>query len=473
MQTAKDIQEDMPANNVTLKGHCLVFGAARSGLAATRLLRDHGVPVTLVDEKPASEFRHLAAELEQLRVRSVFGSADASVLRSIECVILSPGIPTTHPLLKHARAAGIPVISELELGYQFSSAPIVGVTGTNGKTTTTTLITAILQAGGYNAISAGNIGRALCDVVSKPQARQQKSILVVEISSFQLETVERFRPKVALILNLTPDHLDRYDSMDHYIEAKMRITHNQTADDSFIINEDDPRCASLASRTQAQVYTFSRSRKVRRGAYVSARKVMLHNDGAHQVLPLDDIPIPGMHNVENVLAAATVGLILGVAPGQIAGAVREFRGVQHRLEYVTTFNEADYYNDSKSTNLISLEKALRSFEHPIILLAGGQAAQLDYSVLTPLICQRLKALIAFGEARQALRNAWGNAVNFREVLSMEEAVQKATELAQPGDVVLLSPGHKSFDMYNNFEERGQHFKSISYKVTGTTPRLTD
>jgi UDP-N-acetylmuramoylalanine--D-glutamate ligase len=176
-----------------------------------------------------------------------------------------------------------------------------------------------------------------------------------------------------------------------------------------------------------------------------------------------------MHNVENVLAASTVGMILGVAPEQIAHAVREFRGVEHRLEYVTTFNEADYYNDSKSTNLISLEKALRSFERKIILLAGGQAAQVDYSVLTPLIRKHLRALIAFGESRQALLTAWGNAVNSREVFSMEEAVQKATETAQPGDVVLLSPGHKSFDMYNNFEERGQHFKSITYQVTDTKP----
>lgn len=463
----------MPANNTTMKGHCLVFGAARSGLAATRLLRDYGMPVTLVDEKPASEFSNLAAELEQRQVRSVFGHVDESLLRSIDRVILSPGIPTTHPFLKHARTAGIPVISELELGYQFSSAPIIGITGTNGKTTTTMLIAAILQAGNYNAIATGNIGRALCAVVATPEARQENSILVVEISSFQLETINRFRPKVALILNLTPDHLDRYDSMDDYVEAKMQITRNQVAEDSFVINEDDPRCVPLASRTQARVFTFSGSHEVRRGAYVSGRGIMLHDKDVHEIMALDDIPIPGMHNVENVLAAATVGLILDVAPGQIAHAVREFRGVEHRLEHVANYNGADYYNDSKSTNLISLEKALRSFERPIVLLAGGQAAPADYCLLVPLIRERLKALIVFGEARPALLTAWGNAVHTLEALSMEEAVQKAMGLAQPGDIVLLSPGHKSFDMYNNFEERGQHFKSIIHRVTHTTPRPTD
>jgi UDP-N-acetylmuramoylalanine--D-glutamate ligase len=469
MQTAKDVHRDMPSNKPTLKGHYLVFGAARSGIAAVRLLRDHGVPVRLIDEKPASEFRHLTDELEQLQVNAVFGQVDTSVLHSVDCIILSPGVRTTHRLIDQARKAGIPILSELELGYQFTSAPIVGVTGTNGKTTTTTLIAAILRAGGYEAIAAGNIGQALCSVVTTPEAQQQNSILVVEISSFQLETIDQFHPRVALILNLTPDHLDRYDSMDHYIESKMQITRNQTADDFFIINEDDPRCIPLASRTQARVFTFSRTRPVRRGAYVAAGKLMIRNSDEHQVVAIEDIPIPGMHNVENVLAATTVGLIMGVLPEHIAHAVREFRGVEHRLEYVTTFHGADYYNDSKSTNLISLEKALLSFERPIILLAGGQAAQVDYSTLTPLVSQCVKALIAFGESRQAVRSAWSSSVHTHEVSSMEEAVQRATEIAQAGDIILLSPGHKSFDMYNNFEERGRHFKSISHNIAGTTP----
>jgi UDP-N-acetylmuramoylalanine--D-glutamate ligase len=496
----------MSGRNVLGYRNYLVFGAARSGLAAARLLKSRGKNVVVFDQAAPEKLADARRQLEELQIPFLSGcrpeaggyreetsipapdsglqapgsetqptayslksqayslQPTAYSLPTWEVLVLSPGIPPSHPLVHKAEEEGCLVCSEIEIGSAASPAPILAITGTNGKTTVTHLTAHLFQCAGFNAPVAGNVGTPLCSVVTDPALKEAGAVISCEVSSYQLETIVRFRPAVACVLNITPDHLDRYGSVERYAEAKLRITLNQAADDVLVLNADDPRCLSFASRTQAEVWLFSLERPVATGTFVRLGTVVLSlgdPDSAIPVIPLRDIPLPGMHNAANVLAAVAIGAARGLDPAVMAAAVRKFRAVPHRIEWVGQVAGVDYYNDSKATNLDSLEKALLSFERPIVLIAGGRDKGAPWTVLNDLVKSRVKGLVLIGEAAPIGKAAWGDLVARTEMAQdMADAVRRCRAMAGPGDVVLLSPACASFDMYRNFEERGDHFRRL-------------
>ncbi|MCC6546518.1 UDP-N-acetylmuramoyl-L-alanine--D-glutamate ligase [Candidatus Sumerlaeota bacterium] len=437
-----------------------VFGAARSGVGAMHLLRHHNIEVTLVDERPAMEFRSLIRRLRRSYVTAHFGPIKEDVLRGCQAIVLSPGISLTHPLVQQAMDRDLPIISEVELASYFACAPIVAITGTNGKTTTTTLTGQMVTDAGINAVVSGNIGRAFSDAVLSSQDESRRTVLVTEVSSFQLESIEEFHPHVAVILNITRDHMDRYANMRDYIEAKYRVTLNQTGDDFLVLNADDPLTMKCAEESSAQILTFSMTKEVEEGAFVADGRIYLKEDG--KVTPfcnVEDIPIPGAHNVQNTLAALVMCRALGINADSLRKTLLKFKGVEHRIEFVERSKTGVvYYNDSKATNVDSLEKALLSFKKPVILIAGGKDKQSAYDRLNSLIKERVKTLILLGEAKPLIKKAWGSLVETKEAATMEEAVKIAAGASRTGDVVLLSPACSSFDMYKDYEDRGRTFK---------------
>ena len=500
----------MKGQNVLGYRDYLVFGAARSGLAAARLLKSRGKNVVVLDQAAPEKLADARKVLDDLQIplltdlrletgglrqetgrrdacptlsslpfsassirnpQSAICNSSASSLKSQasslptwEVLVLSPGIPPSHPLVRKAEEEGCLVCSEIEIGSAASPAPILAITGTNGKTTVTHLTAHLFQCAGFTAPVAGNVGTPLCSVVTDPALKEAGAVISCEVSSYQLETIIRFRPAVACVLNITPDHLDRYGSVERYAEAKRRITLNQAAGDVLVLNADDPRCLSFASRTQAEVWLFSLERPVATGTFVRQGSVVLSlgdPGSAIPVIPLRDIPLPGMHNAANVLAAVAMGAARGLDPAAMADAVRKFRAVPHRIEWVGRIGGVDYYNDSKATNLDSLEKALLSFERPIVLIAGGRDKGAPWTVLNDLVKSRVKALVLIGEAAPIGKAAWGDLVARTEMAQdMADAVRRCRAMAAPGDVVLLSPACASFDMYRNFEERGDHFRRL-------------
>jgi len=447
--------------------YALDFGAARSGVGSVNLLRHYNLGVTLLDEKAPKEFRSLVRCLRRQGVTWHFGKDwTRKIFERVEVLIISPGIPLTHPLVREAQSRGIPVMSEVELAWYFTNAPILAITGTNGKTTTTTITGQMLTNSGYNAIVAGNIGHAFSNAVlsSVQEVRSEKPVLVTEISSFQLESIKRFRPQGAALLNISRDHLDRYPSMREYIEAKYRITMNQGPEDFLILNADDPFCMRLGEISRARLYFFSARHPVEQGAYVENGTIFLRDGG--QTLPVcaaTDVPIPGMHNMENCLVSLIFCHKMGVSAERMATSLRKFKGVEHRTEFIARHKGVSYYNDSKATNVDSLEKALLSFDSPIVLVAGGRDKRCSFDRLSPLVKQRVKTLVLIGEAAEIIDRAWGKLVPTQRASSLEDAVDKAARAACEGDVVILSPACASFDMFKNYEERGIAFKSCVQK----------
>jgi UDP-N-acetylmuramoylalanine--D-glutamate ligase len=354
------------------------------------------------------------------------------------------------------------VIGEIELAAQFLPGPIVAITGSNGKTTTTTLTGDILNAGGLQALVGGNIGTP---AISLAERATRETAIVLEVSSFQLETIQTFRPKVAVVLNVTPDHLDRHKTFETYVDAKARIFENQRGDDFAVLNEDDATCVEMAARTKAQVFWFSRKKEVKHGAWVREGKI-LFRDGSgegtqREIMQVSEIPLKGAHNLENVLAAVCAGALMGCAPEKIRQAVREFKAVEHRLEFVATIDGVDYYNDSKATNVDATIKALESFPANIHLILGGKDKGSDYSVLNDLLRQRVKRVYTIGGAAEKIESQI-RAVNVEIVraVTLENAVRKANAAAVAGDVVLLAPACASFDQFKSYEHRGQVFKEV-------------
>lgn len=437
----------------------LIFGAARSGLAAARLLKSKGHDVFLVDEKSEAALQSASAEMAALGVSCRFGApASEAWLDGMDFLLVSPGVPQTHAIVVAAKKRGIEVTGELEVGFQYAARPLAAITGTNGKSTTTHLTAAIMNAGGWKCRAVGNVGDPICNAVLEPPNSAQRECLAVEVSSYQLETIKTFHPHAAILMNLTPDHLERHGSMEGYRDMKFRITENQTSDDFMIINADDPWCAPLKDKTRAKVFWFSLERAVHPGAYLLNNTVWLNIKEKIPLLMRGEIPVPGLHNVQNVLAASLAGAAFDVPAPMIAKAVREFPGVEHRIEFSGKINGIDFVNDSKATNLDSMEKALLSFTRPIILIAGGRDKKSDYTILNKLIKERVKHLVAMGEAEPLIRCAWESIVPTVSASDMRDAVRKAYQCAQPGDVVLLSPGCSSFDAFKDFEERGRVFK---------------
>jgi UDP-N-acetylmuramoylalanine--D-glutamate ligase len=375
--------------------------------------------------------------------------------------VVSPGVPVDSPPLVQARASGEPVIGEIELASQFLPTNIVAITGSNGKTTTTTLAGEIIAAGGFSTAVGGNIGTPAISLVEQAKT---DTVVVLEVSSFQLETIQTFRPRVAVVLNITPDHLDRHRTFDAYTNAKARIFENQQPDDFAVLNADDPTCAGLATRTRAQVFWFSRKKEINQGAYVRDGRIFFRDTkGQSEIMLVSEIPLKGGHNVENVLAAVCAGALLGCEPARIGKAVRYFKAVEHRLEYVATIRGVEYYNDSKATNVDATIKALESFPANVHLILGGKDKDSDYTQLNELLRQRVKRVYTIGAAAEKIESQIkGVEVDHSETL--ETALRRAAAIAAAGDIVLLAPACASFDQFHNYEHRGRVFKEVVHAL---------
>jgi UDP-N-acetylmuramoylalanine--D-glutamate ligase len=433
-----------------------VVGLARSGVASVELLLQLRARVTATDTKPlaglSSEARSLGAAVELYA-----GGHPPEAFSAADLVVVSPGVPADHPALASARARGVPVIGELELAWRVMEAPVIAITGTNGKTTTTALTGALLREQIRPVLVGGNIGTPLAAHALDFPA---DGIVVAEVSSFQLETIETFCPRVAAVLNLTPDHLDRHGSVAAYAAAKARIFENQTERDSAVLNFDDAATRALAVRTKARVIFFSRQQPLEHGVFCQDGWIVARLNGRLEpICPLAEIFLRGQHNVENVLAATACALWTGMAATSIRGAIAAFRAVPHRLEWVRDIRGVTYYNDSKGTNVASTIRALESFTEPIVLIAGGRGKGQDFTPLADAARARVRLAVLIGEDREKIRDALAAAaIPALDAASMDEAVRLASAEAGPGEVVLLSPACASFDMFVNFEQRGDAFR---------------
>ena len=446
----------------------LVVGLGKSGVASALFLKAHGARVTVSDTKTGDELHSEIPVLLDHGITVETGGHGERTFRGQDLIVVSPGIPLDAPALVQARALGGSVIGEIELAARFLPGPIVAITGSNGKTTTTTLTGEIMTAAGLPALVGGNIGTP---AIALAERATPQSVIVLEVSSFQLETIHSFRPKVAVILNVTPDHLDRHRTFEAYVDAKARILENQQSTDLAVLNADDPTCVAMAARTKARVFWFSRQKEVQQGAWVLDGNI-LFRDGAQQreIMLVSEIPLKGAHNLENVLAAVCAGALMACAPEKIRQAVREFKAVEHRLEYVATIRGVDYYNDSKATNVDATIKAMESFPANIHLILGGKDKGSDYTLLNDLLRQRGKRVYTIGAAAAKIESQI-KGVEVVHADTLENALRKANAVAEPGDVVLLAPACASFDQFKNYEQRGQVFKEIvrtlSAKVVGT------
>jgi UDP-N-acetylmuramoylalanine--D-glutamate ligase len=443
--------------------HPLVVGAARSGVAAARLLRRHGLDVRVCDRRPAADAAETDRTLASLGVDRVWGRDDASLLDGRDVLIWSPGIPIGHPLAVAAHARGIPVLSELELGFRAAQAPFVTITGTNGKSTTTDLVGALVRATGREHAVCGNIGRAVCEVAEEVGP---SGLLVVEVSSFQLETVERLRPFIATWLNLTPDHLDRHHDLHTYGAMKQRLFERQEETDYAVWNADDPEVTARRAGRGTPL-EFSMRRGVEQGAALEDGMLTLAwRGGRETLLPASEIRLRGAHNLMNVLAALATVLPLEIAPATLRAVLRAYPGLEHRLEPVAVVDGVEFVNDSKATNTASLAVALESFTRPVVLIAGGRDKGQDFRPLAPLVARRVAHVVRIGEGAARLAADWPE-VPGSDAATLAEAVDRAFERARAGGgdpatpraTVLLSPGCASYDMFRDYEDRGRRFKT--------------
>jgi len=441
-----------------------VVGLGRSGMAMVSWLRRRGASVSVSDSRPAYEF---AGWLESERgsiERAEFGGNSAGLLAQSDLIVVSPGVPPGSAALAEAAARGIPVVGDLELALAGCPAQVLAVSGTNGKTTTTALLGHLLKTAGKECVVAGNIGVPVAEVVDSLTANH---LLVLEVSSFQLDTAPSFHPSASLLLNITPDHLDRYPSMEAYAASKKRLFANQGPGDLAILNRNDQRCAGMAPNIRARVRWFDSRGHDADGAGVRDSWVVLRTGGEEvRVLPTNAISVRGGHNLENALAAALAASSTGIPAGVLAEGLRTFAGVPHRLESVGRVGEVEFINDSKGTNTDATEKALLSFPEPVVLIAGGRDKGADFAPMIPLLKERAKAVVLIGEAAEKMEKAWKGAVPIRRAASLEEAVSMGLELAKPRGTVLLSPACASFDMFRNFEHRGDMFREAVRALAG-------
>ena len=428
-----------------------VVGMARSGIAAARVLHSLGARVTITDKKPLGQLAEQAQALGHGEIKIEAGGHPDRIFVEAELIVLSPGVPKI-PQVLAARRHGVPVISELELGWVLSDAPFLGITGTNGKSTVTTLVGLMLKKAGKKVLVAGNIGNALTET---PELLHGQDWIVVELSSFQLEDIDTFRPRVATVLNITQDHLDRYKDITEYGEAKARIFENQQREDVLVLNFDDPLVRALASRALSRVVPFSRSEKHETGAFIENGRLMVRGE---TVCGIDEILIKGVHNLENAMAASAAALAAGADQASVAAVLREFPGLEHRLEFVREMDGVTYINDSKGTNVGAVMKSVEGFTRPVILIAGGLDKGSDFSPLAGLFKKRVKLLILIGKAAGTMAGALGGSTETVLAKTLRDAVQLAATRATRGDVVLLSPACASFDMFKDFEDRGRQFK---------------
>ena len=437
----------------------LVVGLGKSGIAAARFLKARGAQVTVSDIRPAGLISELPALLDA-GIMVETGSHGLLTFRRQDLIVVSPGVPSNTPELTQVRALGKQIIGELELGASFLQGQILAITGSNGKTTTTTLVGEILKASSKPTLVGGNIGRPVVDMVAESTP---ESWSVLEVSSFQLETIQAFHPKIALVLNITPDHLDRHGSFEAYAAAKTRITENQSADDFLILNAEDEPTKLIAAKTKAQIYWFSPKRQVKQGAFVHGESILFRAKEGGEVepiMPVAEIPLAGAHNVENVLAAVCAARLAGVDAQTIREAVAAFHAVEHRLEFVREFAGVRWFNDSKATNVDATTKAVEAFPGGIYLILGGKDKDSDYSTLSSLLRARVKAVITIGSAAEKIESQLAGVVKIERAGTMDRAVAWAQKEAKSGDVVLLAPACASFDQFENYEHRGRVFKQL-------------
>jgi UDP-N-acetylmuramoylalanine--D-glutamate ligase len=436
----------------------LVVGLGRSGVASALFLQSRGARVTVSDAKSEDQLREQIPTLLDAGIAVETGAHGERTFRNQDLIVVSPGVPVDAEPLVQARALGQPVIGEIELASQFLSGPIVAITGSNGKTTTTTLVGDIIAVSGFKTLVGGNIGTP---AISLAEQATPETTIVLEVSSFQLETIRTFRPKVAVVLNVTPDHLDRHGTFAAYVNAKARIFENQQADDFAVLNADDPTCVELANRTRAQVFWFSREREMESGAFVRDGHIIFRrNRSVQTILSVSDIPLKGLHNLENILAAVCAAALMGCAAEKIRAAIVNFKAVEHRLEYVATIGGVEYYNDSKATNVDATMKALQSFPANIHLILGGKDKGSDYTVLNNLLRERVKSVYTIGAAAEKIQSHIKGTTQIVSSGTIESAVKQASAAGHPGDVVLLAPACASFDQFQNYEHRGRVFKEL-------------
>ena len=436
-----------------------VAGAARSGIAAAELLAKRGARVTVSDTRTDAA---AAEPLRQLGVALEFGGHRAQTFADADLIVMSPGVPAEQPVVANARKAGVPVLGELELASRWLRGRIVAITGTKGKSTTTELTGRILEASGFKVTVGGNIGSPLSAQVDQSSAEMMH---VVEASSFQLEQIETFHPWIAVMLNFSPDHLDRHPSVDAYGAAKARVFENQTADDWKVINADDPAVLALARGARARTRMFSMKRPLDTGTSIDGGWIVDRTgEGSRKLVPLEAIHLLGPHLVNDVMAAATVGAIAGAAPASTTAAVDSFHGLEHAMELVEDIGGVRFVNDSKATNVDAALHSIESFAGGLVPIIGGRFKGGDLRLLRDPLAARAKAVVAIGEARPLVRDALAGAVDVREADTFEGAVEAAFTLAKPDGVVLLAPACASFDMFRDYAERGRRFKEEVRKL---------
>jgi len=433
-----------------------VLGAARSGLAVIQLLRSVGAGVFLSEVKSAEALGEMVEKIRDLQIPFELSGHSTEVLQA-DLICISPGIPLEIPILRAAQKQGIPIVGELELASWFISAPLVAITGSNGKTTTTTLIGNILNSFYENVIVAGNIGEPLA---TKIMQVSNPTHVVLEVSSFQLETIVNFRPQIAVIMNISPNHLDRYPDMDAYVRAKMRIVKNMDISDILIYNQDDAFLSELVREIHINKIPFSIRTTLPEGAYWENNVVHLQTDNLSETIPLSDYQLRGPHNRYNMLVATLISRLLGVPERNIQKAIGDFPGIEHRLEKVAEIDGVMFINDSKATTVESLKYALQSFTRPIVLIAGGKDKGGDFAEITDLLKQKVRAAILIGQAADRMAQAWEKHIPLHRAASLKEAVELSRKVAQSSDVVLLSPACSSFDMFQDYEDRGRQFKKL-------------
>ncbi|WP_010282665.1 UDP-N-acetylmuramoyl-L-alanine--D-glutamate ligase [Bacillus timonensis] len=439
--------------------HILILGLAKSGLAAAKVLHGIGAIITVNDQKSYEE-NEAAKELEKMGIKVFCGGHPIEILDDhFDFIVKNPGIPYSNPLLVKAKEKGIPILTEVEIAYHITPADFIGITGSNGKTTTTTLIFEMLDKGAKSPLIAGNIGTVACEVAQKAN---KEDIIVTELSSFQLMGIKDFAPKIAVLLNIFDAHLDYHGTKEEYIKAKARIFKNQTENDYCVINVDDKDVIRAAEGSRGIKIPFSTTQQLETGAYIKDQAIYFNQE---KIIDIKDIVLPGVHNLENILAAIAVAKLVSTSNNAIFEVLTTFTGVKHRLQYVTTINNRKFYNDSKATNILATKKAISAFEQPVVLLAGGLDRGNEFDDLVNEL-KRVKAMVLFGQTAKKLERA-GKLAGIeilKNVDNVEAAVKVAYDLSNEGDVILLSPACASWDQHKTFEERGDIFINAVHKL---------
>ncbi|HEY2961055.1 MAG TPA: UDP-N-acetylmuramoyl-L-alanine--D-glutamate ligase [Pyrinomonadaceae bacterium] len=438
----------------------LIIGAARSGIAAARFLVERGAIVALNDQKPIEKWSAEALTLKETGVGLLPGEPPSWLLDQLNLVVVSPGVPATIIPIRYAERAGAEVIGEVELAARFLKGRMVAITGSNGKTTTTSLIGELLRAAGLPVQVGGNIGKPLISMV---ESSRDDGWTVAELSSFQLETIKTFRPSIAVVLNVTPNHMDRYETFNDYAAAKHRIFMNQTEEDVAVLNADDPMVSSWGSGLRAKVTYFSVKHELERGVFLQGDELVFRwDEGEQDLLRVDEMKLRGLHNVENVAAAFAAGIAAGASMESMREAVKQFNPVEHRLEFVDEIAGVRFYNDSKATSVDATLKALEAFANDpgkVVLILGGRGKKAPYAPLAPLVQSKVRKLVLIGEDADTIANELGEYAPFERATDMKDAVARSFATAEKGDLVLLAPACASFDMFESFEHRGKVFKS--------------